>query len=48
MNTREAQLKRRLRDNKIKKMGQVSESNLPDKRQQIQMQANREWAQQVR
>jgi hypothetical protein len=48
MNTREAQLKRRLRDNKIKKAGLVSEANLPDKRQQIRMQANREWASQTR
>jgi len=48
MNTREAQLKRRLRDNKIKRAGLVSEANLPDKRQQIRMQANREWASQTR
>lgn len=48
MNTYEARIRRKQRDNVIEKVGSARDSQFPDRKQQIVTQANREFAEKVR
>ena len=44
LNTPEAKARRKRRDLLLRKKGELREAELPDKKQEIIMQANRQWA----
>ena len=44
LNTPEAKARRKRRDLLLRKKGELREAELPDKKQQIIMQANKQWA----